>query len=71
MTITQVKAGLLSLIDEVEGGEDIEITRHGRTVARLTAARGPEALKGRFREIARSNAPDQDLFSTGEEWNAQ
>ena len=71
MTITQVKAKLLALIDEIEAGEDIEITRHGVTVARLTAARCPQALKGRFAGVAKTNASDEDLFSTGVEWNAQ
>ncbi len=71
MTVTQVKAKLLGLIDEIEAGEDIEITRHGVTVARLIAARGPEALKGRFAGVAKTNASDQELFSTGVDWNAQ
>lgn len=71
MTITQVKATLLALIDEIQAGEDIEITRHGVTVARLIAARGPRALKGRFAEVAKTNAPDEELFSTGVDWNAQ
>lgn len=71
MTITEVKAKLLTLIDDVERGEEIEITRHGHTVARLAPARGPHALKGRFRGIAVQVAKDEDLYSTGETWNAQ
>lgn len=68
MTITEVKAKLLSLIDEVEDGEEIEITRHGRTVARLTALKGPHALEGRFTGVAMSAGSDDDLFSTGAPW---
>lgn len=69
MTVTEVKARLLALLDEVESGEEIEITRHGTTVARLAPARGPHALKGRFAGVARSAAEDEDLFTTGVAWN--
>ncbi|HUF53533.1 MAG TPA: type II toxin-antitoxin system prevent-host-death family antitoxin [Dehalococcoidia bacterium] len=69
MTATQVKAKLLALLDEVEAGEEIEITRHGLTVAKLTPAKGPHALKGRFKGIATSSASDEDLYSTGANWN--
>ncbi len=70
MTITEVKAKLLALVDDVQNGEEIEITRHGRTVARLGPARGPHALKDRFAGIAMTNATDEELFSTGESWEA-
>jgi prevent-host-death family protein len=69
MTATEVKAKLLALLDEVEEGEEIEITRHGRTVARLAPARGPHALKGMFAGVARSNASDEEIFSTGVDWD--
>ena len=67
-TATEVKAKLLALLDEVERGEEIEITRHGLTVARLTAFKGPHALEGRFAGVATSAASDDDLFSTGAPW---
>ena len=70
MTVTEVKAKLLALLDEVQNGEEIEITRHGLTVARLSAARGPHALKNLFAGVARTNAPDEELFTTGERWEA-
>lgn len=35
MTAVDVQAKILSLLDDVAGGEEIEITEHGRTVARL------------------------------------
>jgi len=69
MTATEAKAKLLALLDEVEGGEEIEITRHGLAVARLTPARGPHALKGKFAGVTTSTANDEDLFSTGDVWN--
>jgi prevent-host-death family protein len=65
MTVTEVKAKLLALLDDVEQGDEIEITRHGRTIARLSPARGPHALKGKFAGIARTASPDDDLLSTG------
>jgi len=34
MTATEVKAKLLALLDAVAAGQEIEITKHGRTVAR-------------------------------------
>ena len=68
MTATDVKARILALLDEVEAGEEIEITRHGRTVARLAPARGPHALRGRFSGVAMTVASDEELFSTGETW---
>jgi prevent-host-death family protein len=71
MAVTEAKANLSSLLDEVENGEDIEITRRGVTVARLSAARGPHSLIGRFRGVAMSAAPEEELFSTGVKWNLE
>ncbi len=71
MTATEVKVKILGLLDQVADGEDIEITKHGRVVARLTAAgSSPLALRGSMAGIAKSTASDEELFSTGEKWNA-
>jgi prevent-host-death family protein len=70
MTATEVKAKILALLDEVAGGEEVEITKHGRVVARLVPASGPHALRGRLAGIARSAGSEAELFSTGEAWNA-
>jgi antitoxin (DNA-binding transcriptional repressor) of toxin-antitoxin stability system len=64
-----VKAKILALLDEVAAGREVEITKHGRTVARLVPATGPPALKDKHREVAMTNAGDEDLFSTGVAWN--
>jgi prevent-host-death family protein len=69
MTATEFKAKALALIDEVSTGEEIEITKHGRTVARLVGARGPRALRGRLAGVARSVKDDESLFSTDAPWN--
>jgi prevent-host-death family protein len=69
MTATEVKARILALLDDVEAGDEIEITRHGRTVARLAPARGPHALRGKFAGIAKSASTEEDLFTTGVTWD--
>jgi prevent-host-death family protein len=70
VTATEAKTHLLSLLDDVADGEEVEITKHGRTVARLVPARGPQSLKGALAGIARTAADDEDLFSTGVRWDA-
>ena len=45
MTATEVKAKLLALLDAVAAGQEIEITKHGRTVARLIC-QGPPCPEG-------------------------
>jgi prevent-host-death family protein len=69
VTATAAKATILRLLDEVAAGEEIEITRHGRPVARLVPPVGGRALEGLFRGRAVSAVPEEELFSTGEEWN--
>lgn len=69
MTATEVKAKLLAVLDDVEAGEEVVITRRGRTIARLVPAAGsPKDLRGRFEGLVWSNATDEELFSTGEPW---
>ena len=69
MTATEVKAKILSLLDAVAAGQEIEITKHGRTVARLVPAKGPNALKGKLTGVAMSAADDEELFTTGATWD--
>jgi prevent-host-death family protein len=35
MTATELKARVLAVLDDVATGEEVEITKHGRLVARL------------------------------------
>ncbi len=70
VTATAAKAGILALLDDVAAGEEIEITKHGRIVARLVPATGPHALRGRFAGVAVSAKDDDTLFTTGERWDA-
>jgi len=69
MTATEVKTKILALLDSVAEGEEIEITKHGRTVARLVPATGPQALRGRCIGVAMTAADDEEIFSTGESWD--
>lgn len=68
MTATEAKAKILSLLDDVAGGQEVEITKHGRTVARLVPARGPHALKGSLAGMAMTAGREEDLFTTGASW---
>ncbi len=69
LTATEAKAKILGLLDEVAAGDEVEITKHGRTVARLVPAPGPQALKGSLADIAMTATDDEQLFTTGEAWN--
>jgi prevent-host-death family protein len=69
MTVTNAKAGLLALIDRVELGEEIELTRHGTVVARLVPAKGPRTIRGSLAGQAVSVVSDEELFGTGEAWD--
>jgi antitoxin (DNA-binding transcriptional repressor) of toxin-antitoxin stability system len=40
--------GVLALLDDVAGGEEVEITMHGRIVARLVPARAASGLRGKL-----------------------
>jgi prevent-host-death family protein len=69
VTATEAKATILSLLDEVAAGEQVEITKHGRVVARLVPAVGSHALEGALAGIAVTAAEDDDLLTTGATWN--
>jgi prevent-host-death family protein len=42
VNLAQAKAHLSELLDKVEAGEEIVVTRHGRPVARILAASPPK-----------------------------
>lgn len=68
VTATTAKATILRLLDEAAAGEEIEITRHGRPVARLVPPAGTHSLEGMFRGRAMTAADEEDLFRTDESW---
>ena len=68
MTATELKAKILSVLDEVGEGETIEITKHGRTIARLVPAHGSRSLRGSMSGVAATVSRDEDLFSTDAAW---
>jgi prevent-host-death family protein len=71
MTATEAKAKMLALLDEVAAGAEVEITKHGRTVARLVPATGPHGLRARFAGVASTAADDDDLLTTGLTWTIE
>ncbi len=70
VTATDAKARILRLLDDAAAGEEIEITKHGRPVARLVPARGARTLKGSFAGLAMTAGDEQQLFSIDAPWNA-
>jgi prevent-host-death family protein len=71
LTATEAKAKILALLDEVASGTEIEITKHGRTVARLVPAAGPHGLRARFAGVASTAAENDDLLTTGLTWTLE
>ena len=69
MTATEAKATILALLDEVADGEAVEITKHGRTVARLVSATGANALKDSMAGVAVTAVDEDELFSPGLSWD--
>jgi len=69
LTASEAKAKLLGLLDEAAAGEEFEITKHGRPVARLVPASGPQALKGKLGGLAMTATDDEGLFTTSADWN--
>jgi prevent-host-death family protein len=69
ITATEAKAKILALLDEVAAGEEIEITKHGRPVAKLVPAAGSHALKGQFAGTAMTAVRDDELYATGASWD--
>ncbi|MGH2951005.1 MAG: type II toxin-antitoxin system Phd/YefM family antitoxin [Solirubrobacterales bacterium] len=69
LTATEAKAKILALLDDAAAGEEIEITKHGRTVARLVPASGPHSLAGMYAGVAITSADDDELFGTGVAWD--
>lgn len=70
MTATEVKAKILALLDDVAAGQEIEITRHGRTIARLVPAGSSKGMRGSQTGVAMTNVDDENgLYSAGIEWD--
>jgi prevent-host-death family protein len=68
VTATEAKATIVALLDDVAVGDEVEITKHGRTVARLVPATDPHALKGSLVGVATTAREDADLLATGIAW---
>ncbi len=64
MSIAQAKASLSEAVREVETGDPIVITRHGKPVAALVAVRDLETL-----ERLRAAGPEQGLAAVAGGWD--
>lgn len=71
MTATDVKARLLAVLDDVASGQTVEITKRGKVVAQLTPVRTADALRNALRGSAATAATDEELFTTGLDWESQ
>jgi prevent-host-death family protein len=69
MNATAAKASFLRLLDEAASGEEIEITRHGRPVARLVPPTGAHSLEGLYQGRARTAVDEKTLLDTEEMWD--
>jgi prevent-host-death family protein len=69
VSATTAKATILRLLDEASAGEEIEITRHGRPVARLVPPTGGHSLEGLFQGRARTTVDEKTLLNTEEMWD--
>lgn len=69
VTATAAKASFLRLLDEAAAGEEIQITRHGRPVARLVPPSGTHTLEGLFQGRARTAVDEEKLLDTEEMWD--
>jgi prevent-host-death family protein len=69
VTATEAKARILALLDDVAAGEVVEISKHGRPVARLVPSTGPHALKGSMVGVAMTAGLEEELFTTGSTWD--
>jgi prevent-host-death family protein len=68
VSASEFKAKCLGILDEVAAtGEEIVITKHGRAVARVSAASMPPSLRG----SVTFNVTDEELIEPLDvEWNA-
>jgi prevent-host-death family protein len=66
---TAAKSNFLRLLGEAAAGEEIEITRHGRPVARLVPPSGTHSLEGLFEGRARTAVDEETLLNTEEMWD--
>lgn len=70
MTATEFKATVLAVLDDVADGEEVEVTKHGRRVARIVPIRDSAGLRGRYEGVVSSSSSDDEVFGTGEAWDA-
>ncbi len=65
--VSEAKARLTSLVRQAESGEDVFLTRNGRRVARITAAKARHVLtpQERMAVIRKAQASAEGKFEPG------
>lgn len=69
--MAELDATLLTILDDVAAGIEVDVVRDGRSIARsvpVDIGRGA-TLRGKFAGIATTAATDDELFSTGLDWD--
>lgn len=71
VTATEAKATILALLDDVEAGDEVEITRHGRLVARIVPARPAHSLRGKLAGAVWQTVDNEEIIKPipAEEWD--
>lgn len=72
INVTELRQHLPSYLGKVQQGEEIQVTLHGKIIARIVPVRD-EAAAARLRLLAmRKQCRIGDILSpSGEEWNAE
>jgi antitoxin (DNA-binding transcriptional repressor) of toxin-antitoxin stability system len=74
ISVTDLKARLADVLEEVEQGVEFEITKHGHPIARLSRTRasaGPMASKDMFAGIVSSAVNEDMLIDTSDMWDEE
>lgn len=72
ITVTQFKAKCLGIVEQVEReGCRVVISRHGKPAAELIPLEGTSGAGAIFGRSAETTEVLEDLFSTGEDWDAE
>ncbi|MBI4756839.1 MAG: type II toxin-antitoxin system Phd/YefM family antitoxin [Betaproteobacteria bacterium] len=72
VNVTELRQHLPSYLDQVQGGEEIEVTLHGRLIARIVPAQDPrQAARARLAALRGRCVLGDVENPTGEAWEAE
>lgn len=70
ITLAQFQETFAEVFIEVENGDSFDVMRDGQIIATLVPKNHPLRLKGILEGVAFTRGKPEDLYSTGEKWNA-